>query len=67
VAVGGGFAAPAPAPRRAGGGLGLRGIRERVTALGGRLEVRSAPGRGTRLEIEIPLEAMHADASADRR
>jgi len=64
---GAGFDVAAVAPRRAGGGLGLRGIRERVTALGGRLEVRSTPGRGTRLEIEIPLEAMHADASADRR
>jgi signal transduction histidine kinase len=36
-------------------GLGLLGIRERVTTLGGRLEVQSQPGRGTRLFIEIPI------------
>ena len=63
---GAGFDVASAAPRRAKGGLGLRGIRERVTALGGRLEVRSAPGRGTRLELEIPMEAVHADASPDR-
>jgi signal transduction histidine kinase/GAF domain-containing protein len=36
-------------------GLGLIGIRERVTALGGRLEIQSQPGRGTKLFVEIPL------------
>jgi signal transduction histidine kinase len=64
---GAGFDPATVARQRASGGLGLRGILERVTALGGRLEVRSAPGRGTRLELEIPLEAMHADTSPDRR
>ena len=36
-------------------GLGLIGIRERVTALGGRFEVQSQPAHGTRLIVEIPL------------
>ncbi|WP_431267182.1 ATP-binding protein [Dankookia sp. P2] len=35
--------------------LGLRGIAERLTMLGGSLEIESAPGRGTTLLIEVPL------------
>jgi two-component system, NarL family, sensor histidine kinase UhpB len=35
-------------------GLGLIGMRERVAALSGRLEVRSAPGEGFELKAEIP-------------
>jgi signal transduction histidine kinase len=31
-------------------------IAERLSALGARLSVESAPGRGTRLTAEIPLE-----------
>jgi signal transduction histidine kinase len=37
-----------------GNGLGLLGIRERLAALGGRLEVRSTPGRGTELLATLP-------------
>lgn len=36
-------------------GLGLLGARERAAALGGRLTVTSAPGRGTRVELWLPL------------
>jgi signal transduction histidine kinase len=36
------------------GGLGLRGMRERVEALGGRLAVESAPGRGTTIAVTVP-------------
>lgn len=35
-------------------GSGLTGLRDRVEALGGRLEVRSVPGAGTLLVAEIP-------------
>jgi signal transduction histidine kinase len=37
-----------------GGGSGLRGLADRVEALGGRLTVSSPPGRGTTLRVEIP-------------
>jgi signal transduction histidine kinase len=36
-------------------GLGLLGMEERVTRLGGRFRVRSEPGRGTTLSVELPL------------
>lgn len=36
-------------------GHGLRGIGDRVAAFGGRLEIDSPPGAGTRLQIVIPL------------
>ena len=38
----------------AGGGSGLRGLADRVEALGGRLLVSSPPGRGTSVRAEIP-------------
>ena len=38
-------------------GLGLLTMRERLAALGGTLDVRSAPGAGTRLEVSLPLRA----------
>jgi signal transduction histidine kinase len=38
----------------AGSGSGLRGLADRVEALGGRLTVSSPPGRGTTLRVEIP-------------
>jgi PAS domain S-box-containing protein len=38
-----------------GGGVGLIGIKERITSLGGSLLVYSLQGRGTTLGIEIPL------------
>lgn len=37
--------------------LGLLGMEERVALLGGRLSIRSAPGNGTTLCIEVPLPA----------
>jgi hypothetical protein len=38
------------------GGSGLRGLADRVEALGGLLRVESPPGRGTRLVAELPVE-----------
>jgi signal transduction histidine kinase len=40
----------------AAGGSGLRGLADRVEALGGRFTVSSPPGRGTTLRAEIPCE-----------
>jgi signal transduction histidine kinase len=37
-----------------GNGLGLLGMRERITLVGGRLDVESSPGSGTTLSIEVP-------------
>jgi len=36
--------------------LGLVGMRERVHLLGGRFEVQAAPGRGTTIVAELPLD-----------
>jgi PAS domain S-box-containing protein len=44
----------APASRKEGG-LGLANIAERVRIVNGTLRIDSAPGRGTRLEVTIPL------------
>lgn len=41
-------------PRRVRG-LGLIGMNERVSHLGGVLRVESDPGQGTRLEVQIPI------------
>jgi signal transduction histidine kinase len=37
-------------------GSGLRGLLDRLSAVGGRLEVDSPPGRGTTVRAEIPFE-----------
>jgi signal transduction histidine kinase len=37
------------------GGFGLVGMRERLSLLGGRLEIESAPGSGTTIAAEVPL------------
>jgi PAS domain S-box-containing protein len=36
-------------------GVGLRSMKERTEALGGRLDVSSEPGRGSAVEVRIPL------------
>jgi signal transduction histidine kinase len=38
-----------------GAGSGLRGLADRVEAIGGRLCIDSPPGRGTRIRAELPL------------
>ena len=35
--------------------MGLRGLRERAAALGGRVKVESSPGRGTLVEVRLPV------------
>jgi signal transduction histidine kinase len=39
-----------------GAGNGLRGMRERLAAYGGRVEIRTAPGDGFELDVVLPLE-----------
>jgi signal transduction histidine kinase len=55
--------------RKGDRGLGLIGMRERLSALGGRFTIESAPGRGTELHIMIPIpqEGRHADTGSPRR
>jgi signal transduction histidine kinase len=49
-------------------GLGLVGIRERLSAVGGKLRIQSAEGRGTKLDITAPLHQVpHADSDSSRR
>lgn len=43
---------PAKVP---GGSLGLAGMRERVSGVGGRMRIRSRLGRGTRVTFRLPL------------
>jgi len=38
-------------------GNGLRGMRERIEAVGGRLRIDSVPGQGTRVEVRVPWRA----------
>ncbi len=46
---------PHPAGRKARGGLGLLGMRERARYVGGAFKLKSARRRGTEIEIRIPL------------
>lgn len=41
--------------------FGLAVMRERAEEVGGRLEVRSAPGQGTQVIVQLPLRASPAD------
>jgi signal transduction histidine kinase len=45
------------------GGTGLLGLKDRVEALGGRLELDSPPEAGTTLRLELPLTAVNGDAT----
>ena len=45
-------------------GNGLTGMRERVRALGGRLQIHSHHGQGTRLRVVVPLPAASGQPAA---
>jgi signal transduction histidine kinase len=42
-------------------GLGLRGMEERVRHLGGTFEIDSHPGRGTKVQIVLPLRSLNGN------
>jgi signal transduction histidine kinase len=46
-------------------GSGLVGLRDRIEALGGTLELTSPTGNGTTLLIEIPLEGQSSAVSPE--
>ncbi len=45
----------------ASGALGVAGMRERASLVGGALEVRSRPGSGTRVRFLVPVSAIELD------
>jgi len=42
-------------------GLGLFGIQQRLTYIGGKMEIESAPGQGTRVSLLVPPEKTRKD------
>jgi signal transduction histidine kinase len=50
----------ATAPGLQEGHFGLQGMRERVKRLGGRLEIESTPGGGTRITAHVPTQVFDA-------
>ena len=61
---GGGFAVSPEGAAAAGGGIGLFGMHERVTLVGGQLIIDSAPGEGTELRVTVPLAGRLQDERA---
>ena len=47
-------------------GLGLVAMRERVSAIGGTLQIESRPGHGTEISIRLPLEGKDANTNHSR-
>lgn len=43
-----------------GGGSGLHGLRDRIDALDGSIEVSSTPGRGATISVRIPISRAEA-------
>jgi ribose transport system permease protein len=37
-------------------GVGIRNMRDRIAAIGGKLEIESAPGQGTRISGRVPID-----------
>jgi signal transduction histidine kinase len=50
-----------------GSGLGLRGMRERVTLLGGSIQIESKPGQGTAVHARIPTGSTGRSSTAGRK
>jgi signal transduction histidine kinase len=57
-----GFDPHRPAPDRH---FGLAGMRERADEIGGRLEIRSLPGRGTQVEVTVGLSPLTVRRAAE--
>jgi signal transduction histidine kinase len=53
--------------RKGKGGLGLLGMRERATYVGGEFRIKSIRGAGTEIEVRIPLPPKAAKAGDARR
>jgi len=46
---------PGPGPAGGNGRMGLTGMRERLTALGGSVTLRAAPGGGAEVDVTLPV------------
>ncbi|MES2658519.1 MAG: GAF domain-containing protein [Verrucomicrobiota bacterium] len=64
--VGVGFDVKTVGASRPSGGFGLFSIRERLAALGGEMNLISAPGQGTRIALHVPL-AIDPTSLTDKR
>lgn len=49
-----------------GQGLGLLGMRERAELLRGKFEIASAPGYGTHIRVELPVQYVAGDTTRDK-
>lgn len=62
-----GFDSPSAHEGASKRGLGLVAMRERASAIGGTLQIKSSPGQGTELSLQLPLEGNHANSHSSRR
>jgi DNA-binding NarL/FixJ family response regulator len=62
-----GAAAMFSASSESAAGTGLKGMRERAEMLGGHLDIRSAPGAGTTVRVEVPRDPAAEDAGESIR
>ncbi len=63
---GGGFRTEALSAEGRPRGLGISSMSERLNAVGGSLQIKSIPGKGTELMIQLPMENSDADPSHSR-
>jgi CheY-like chemotaxis protein len=62
-----GFDVAATGQQQAASGFGLFSIRERLQALGGDISIESAKGRGTCIQLQVPLSIAALTPPDDRR
>ncbi len=64
---GAGFDPDVTAASGSGGGFGLLSVRAQISRLGGVLDVKSGPGRGTLASVLVPLQAPASPPAQDPR
>ena len=52
---------PFVSTRSTGFGIGAYQIREYVRSMGGHLEIRTAPGKGTTMQVSLPLMGLEQE------
>ena len=52
---------------RSGAGFGIPGMKERAQKIGGMLQMESAPGKGTRVSVEVPAKSAEHQPVADTK